>query len=64
MIDIVGRLRHGFLDPIMGVWRSTPLDMEAAAEIERLREHVAELTAQNRVLWDAVNDANQIEQRN
>ena len=29
------------------------------AEIDRLREEVAELTRQNAVLWDAVNDANQ-----
>jgi hypothetical protein len=31
----------------------------AQAEIERLRAEVAELTRQNRVLWDSANDANQ-----
>ena len=40
--DIVYRLRHGFLDPIMGVWRTTPQDMEAADEIERLMARLAE----------------------
>lgn len=46
MSDILERLRDGWMDPIMGRFRTTPIEMEAADEIERLRAEVGHLRQQ------------------
>ena len=42
MSDLVKRLRGGELDPIFGRFRTTPIEIEAADEIDRLQRELAE----------------------
>lgn len=43
MSDLIARLRKGFLDPILGVNRSTPIEIEAAEALEAKDNYIYKL---------------------